>query len=377
MKNVPQNLLKALPDKDWWGRQRAIRDIITRPEEEYLIHLEEGLRNDDDANVRNAVMEVYRALGSRALPALGRLVKDADPEIRLFAVNILFDIADKRGLPLLLFTIHDSDINVRVSSAEALGAIGGGRALAALKEALGDESWVAVAAVHSLGEIGGEEALHILYDCLDRQELRDIAIVALEKAGDVKSIRHLTEYFLRSELREIVLKAIVKIGEKERVKPAPEYFLGIVPALIEMMISSSSEMKRYAFIALCWSQDVAGLSYMIDALRDEDLQEYAIEGLLGIGRRSVCAIVDEMKASRGNHRPVLAKVLVMIGEGKALLQFAEDDDPEVRTEAALALGCLDLERAKLTLIKMLSDPHGEVREAARSTIDKLEAGRGS
>jgi HEAT repeat protein len=375
MKTVPHKLLRVLPDKDWWGRQLMISDLISYPEEEYLGHLEEGLRNNDDANVRNAMMEVYRALGRRALPSLAVLAKDADPEVRLFAVNILSDIGDEEGLPLLLSTIRDGDINVRAASAEALGAIGGSRALAALKEALSDDSWVAMAAVHAIGEIGREEALHILYDCLDSREYRDIALSAVERAGDAGSIHHLIKYFEKSDIRGRVLKAIVKIGERERVRPASEYFFSIVPALIEMIDSSPPEIKRYALIALCWAHDVMGLPYMIEAVKNEELQEYAIEGLLGIGRRAVCAVVDELKASDGSHRPVLAKVLDMIGEGKALLQFAEDEDPEVRTEVALALGSLDLERAVLALTKMLSDTHEEVRRAARKSIERFNTDR--
>jgi HEAT repeat protein len=377
MKTVPHKLLRVLPDKDWWGRQLVISDLIAHPEEEYLGHLEEGLRNNDDANVRNAMMEVYRALGRRALPSLAVLARDADPEVRLFAVNILSDIGDGEGLPLLLSTIRDGDINVRAASAEALGVIGGSRALAALKEALCDDSWVAMAAVHAIGQIGGEEALHILYDCLDSREYRDIALSAVERAGDAGSIHHLTKYFEKSDIRGRVLKAIVKIGERERVRPASEYFFSIVPALIEMIDSSPPEIKRYALIALCWAHDVMGLSYMIEAVKDEELQEYAIEGLLGTGRRAVCAVVDEMKASDGSHRPVLAKVLDMIGEGKALLQFAEDEDSEVRTEVALALVSLDLERSALALTKMLSDPHEEVRKAARKSIERLNTDRSS
>jgi HEAT repeat protein len=371
MKTVPHKLLRVLPDKDWWGRQRMISDLIAHPEEEYIGHLEEGLRNNDDANVRNTMMEVYRALGRRALPSLAVLARDADTEVRLFAVNILSDIGDEQGLPVLLSTIRDGDINVRAASAEALGRIGGSRALAALNEALCDETWVAMAAVHAMGEIGGQEALDILYECMDRREYRDIALAAVERAGDAGSIQHLTKYFERSDVRDRVLKAIVKIGERERVRPAPEYFFSIVPVLVGMIESSPPDIKRYAVIALCWSHDIMGLPYMIEAVRDEELQEYAIEGLLGIGRRTVCAVVDELKASSGSHRPVLAKVLDMIGEGKALLQFAEDEDPEVRTEVALALGSLDLERAVLALERMLSDPHDEVRKAACKSFGKV------
>jgi len=60
----------------------------------------------------------------------------------------------------------------------------------------------------------------------------------------------------------------------------------------------------------------------------------------------------------------------MIGEHKALLQFADDDDVEVRTEAALALGSLNMERATRALEKMLSDPYEEVRQAASRSLHR-------
>jgi HEAT repeat protein len=135
-----------------------------------------------------------------------------------------------------------------------------------------------------------------------------------------------------------------------------------------MLGSSDEEMKKYAFMALSWSADITGLPFFLDGVRDEELQEYAIEGLLGIGRKAVCSIVDEMKRSSGVHRPMLARVLCMIGEPKALLQFAGDEDPEVRAEVALAIGSLGLERAVRTLHEMLSDECEEVRLAARKGL---------
>jgi len=370
MNTEVKKLLKDLPDRDWWGRQKIIARLTAHDEEEYIDHLEQSIRNHDSADVRNTAMEVYKALGSRAFPSLSSLLKEQDPEVRLFAVNIICQIGDRKGLPLLLSAVRDKDENVRCAAAEGLGKIGGSRTLGELRRAFSDEPWVAMAAIASVGEIGGEQARDLLYECLEKGIYREAAVLALEKAGNRYSIAHLTPFFSDGNLKEIVLRAIVRIAEREHVKPQPEYFISLAPLLVEAIRSSDDEMRKHAFMALCWAGDVSGLPHLIEAVQDEDLQEYAIEGLLNIGRKAVCSIVDELKESSGGHRLILAKILTMMGEHKALLQFADDDDVEVRTEVALALGSLDMERAKTTLKKMLSDPYEEVRQAASRSLQR-------
>jgi HEAT repeat protein len=363
--------LEGLRESDWWERRKAISALVSCPEQEYRAFLEDGIRNHEDADIRNASIEVFRALGARAIPALASLSKDPDPEVRLFTANILCEIHDESALPILSALIQDPDINVRAASAEAMGKTGDRRCLPMLKGALTDETWVAMAAIMAMGDIGGQDALSILYECLENEDRRAIAITALEKAGERESIKYLTSCFDYEDLSGHVLKAVVNIAEREHVRPQPEYFINLVPKLIEMVGSPDKEARLRAFTALCWAKDVAGLPYIIEALRDEWLQESAIEGLLGIGRRAVCGIVDELRTSSGSHRVILAKVLDMLGESRALLQFAEDEDPEVRAQAALSLGSVDLKRAASTLSEMLSDPYEEVRLAAEKSLANL------
>lgn len=364
MNTEVKRLLRDLPKRDWWGRQKIIERLTAHNEKEYIDYLQQSIRDHDNADIRNTAMEVYKALGIRAFPSLASLLKEDDPEVRLFVVNIICQIGDGKGFQLLVSAMHDKDENVRCASAEGLGRTGDSRALAELKRAFSDEPWVAMAAIGSVGEIGGEEACSLLYACIEKGIYLDAVVLALEKAGNRHSIAYLTPFLSDQNLKEIVLRAIVRIAEREHVKPQPEYFISLTPLLIETIRSSDDEMRKHAFMALSWAGDVTGVPYLIDGLREEDLQEYAIEGILDIGRKAVCSIVDELKESSGGHRLILAKILTMMGEQKALLQFADDDDVEVRTEVALALGSLDMERAAKALEKMRSDPYEEVRQAA-------------
>ena len=364
-------LIKKLPHLDWWHRSKTIKDLLRHPEDEYTGFLEDGIRNHEEANVRNAAMEVYAALGPRALPSLSVLQKDDDPEVRLFSVNVLCEIRDAKTLPLLFASIKDPDMNVRAASAEALGRIGAPQALGMLQEALSDDPWVAIAAINAIGEIGGEKALLILYDCLKHESSRAMAIDALEKAGNKESIQYLAVCLASEDVREMALKAIVKIAERERFRARPEYFISLAHTLKEMYNSADPDKRKQAFIALCWLEDIMAVPYLIEGLKDDELSEYAIEGLLHVGKKAVCSIVDNLKHSTGRHRVILAKILNMLDENIALLQFAEDDDPEVRTEVALVIGSIPLERAAKALSKMQEDPQEEVRLAARKSLDSL------
>ncbi len=357
-------LLRDLGSPEWWIRSSAIKDLLQYPEEDYFPFLENALRDHDNANLRNASMECYKALSSRALPSLRRLIADDDPEVRLFAANLLGDIADTGTAPDLINAMKDPDCNVRIASAEALGKIRDARAVNILREALNDEPWVAMASIKALGEIGGDESLKALYSCLEREEYRGLAFDAIEKAGNEHAIRYLTPFVDRDEMRELALKAVVNIADRRGIRLMPEYFMNMTPLLIGLQGSQDPEVKRAAFIALAWTGDPEGLPFFIDALNDEDLQEYAIRGFLGIGKKAVPEIIDALRDSGRPQRIVLAKLLAMLGEHEALLQFSRDYDPEVRVEVALALAKINSAETVGILSRMMNDPDEEVRMAA-------------
>jgi len=374
MLKEPHEIWKILPKKDWWERQQYITMLTAFPIDEYMAELEQGIRNDDDADVRNAAMEVYRALGPRGFSSLEALLKDSNHEVRLFAVNILCSIADRGTFPLLAEAILDADVNVRVASAEALGKIRDERAVPVLENVLDDEPWVAMAAIDALGQIGGEAALRVLYRCLEMPGFQELAIASIGKAGKQGSIKYLAECLHNAQLAEYALKAFLEIAERENVRPAPEFFMHHIPMLLGMLQSADPGTRKAVGIAISWSHSAGAQQCLIESVRDEELQEHAVAALLQAGKRAVCGIIDEMRGSTGPHRVLLAKTLSMLGEHDALLQFAADSDPEVRTEVALALGSVALPRAAQTLESMLNDPEEEVRMAARRSLEKKAKG---
>lgn len=364
-------LLNDLKNTDWWVRKETIRKLLDYPESLYLSDLEVWLRNGEDALLRNASMEIFKELGERALVSLGCLLKDEDVDVRIFAANVLGDIMNPSALEDLVVALRDPDDNVRIAVAEALGKIGDKRAVDPLTAVFGDMPWTAMAAIEALGRIGGQNALAVLHQCLENKDYCGIACSALEKAGDRSSIEHLLPFLKVEEVRELVLQAIVGIAEREKTVLPASLFSGDIDLLVDWLGSPQEEIRRAAFIAMSWSNDMRGLPYFLKAFQDDLLLEYALNGILALGNKAVPEIVETMKKP-GKDKGVLAKVLSMIGEKESLLLFVNDEDDEVRAEVALAIGSLRKPEVPEVLWKLSRDPVEEVRAAALLSLRNSE-----
>ncbi|MBI5640141.1 MAG: HEAT repeat domain-containing protein [Nitrospirae bacterium] len=364
-----QELLLGLQSSNWWVRKERIEKLLGYPEGLYMSVLEAWIKKDDDALLRNASMEAYRALGRRSLNSLVSLLQEDDADVRIFSANLLGDIKDSNSLPALIEAMADPDDNVRIAAAEALGKIGDKRAIPALTASLDDVPWAVMAAIESIGIIGGEEALSVLYRCLERDEYCGMACAAIAKAGNLRSLPYLMPYLQRGDIREFALKAVVSIAERDGIRPAPAEFEGMAPLLTELLGSPDNELRKAAFIALSWTEDVRTLPCLFDALNDDRLQEYAVKAIISVAGKAVPEIIEALKRP-GRNRVILAKILSMCGEDKALLEFAGDEDAEVRTEAALALGNIGDAEAQEALARLRRDPVEEVRAAACRSVKK-------
>lgn len=364
--------MRGLSLLDCWQRKRAIATILEYPLEQIIPVLERGVRDHENADMRNASMEVFRALGDQAFSALASLMRDSDPEVRLFSVNILYEIGDPASLPLLLGAVDDADVNVRAAAIEALGKMRDPQALSVLVHALDDEPWVAAAAIHAMGEIGGQDALGILLQCLDRSDAREMALVALERSGDLDALIPVMRLFDDNALKGQAVKTFVAISERQRHVPQAELLKPYADMFGRMFAVPDPELRKAACRALSWSGSSTGVPFLIKAVKDEELQEYAICGLLQTGGNAVSGITRALRMSVGSHRAILAKILGMLHAEQALIEFADDEDPEVRTEVALALGSVEAAEAEGLLLTMLADPHEEVQLAARRSLRLLK-----
>lgn len=105
----------------------AIASSLIRIGTEAVVeHCAELLRSDDPY-VRNLALEILQVLDQRSLAVGRRLLDDPDPEIRIFAVNVLGELRAREAGELLRRVVaEDEDINVVAAAVEYLGELGVG-----------------------------------------------------------------------------------------------------------------------------------------------------------------------------------------------------------------------------------------------------------
>jgi HEAT repeat protein len=361
-------LLENLTDSDWWVRKDTIQKLLDYPAESYVGYLIQWLRNDEDALVRNAAMEMLREMGTGALSSLLSLLQDEDSDIRIFSANVLGDLEEPAALDALGRTLRDPDENVRTAAVEAIGKIGEEKAVDLLIEASSDHAlWVAMAAIEAMGKIGGKKAISGLHACLGNKDCRAMVCSVLGIAGEQNSIEYLIPLLDQEDTGGLALQAAVTIADRDKGLLPPSFFSDKIEMLIEWFDSPQDETRRSALIALSWSGDIRGLHCLLSASEDDQLLEYALQGLLLLGGKAAPGIVNAMHLQKKNKR-MLAKILAMTGEQERLLFFTGDEDEEVRTEVALAIGSLRTPAASDALLALSRDPVLEVREAALLSI---------
>src|SRR5262245_40806495 len=274
-------LLTAVGDDSWPVRQAATEQLTGFDRDALLPALEAALRNNEDAALRNAAMEIYVKMGAAALPPLLELIEDADQEIRNFAAVMLGTLRDERGVSALIRALQDQDVNVRHAAAASLGQIGSREAVSPLIEALRTEPWLQYPAITALGEIGDSRATPALLELLSDEMLRGPVLEALGRVAGREALRHLIPglYAADPVLRNLAIKAVVSIeqratAEGESLDPDVQAALrrgDLVEHLLHTLDDDDHTIRRTAVITLGWLKEPRAEPALIGLLRQAAL----------------------------------------------------------------------------------------------------------
>ncbi|HEY6874368.1 MAG TPA: HEAT repeat domain-containing protein [Geobacteraceae bacterium] len=149
-------LLLLVGDAGKGLRQEAMGRLLELGLDTCCAELENAVRNDDDADLRNGAMEAFVGFGPAAVPKLVMLLDDDNEEVRNFSTVMLGDIGSRTAVEPLIRLLSDPDANVRHGAAEALAKIGDRRAVPPLRRLLRGDYWDNGYAVAALGKLGGE-----------------------------------------------------------------------------------------------------------------------------------------------------------------------------------------------------------------------------
>ncbi len=226
------------------------------------------LLRSDDAPTRNASMDILRAVGVQDFPTLIELLHDADPDIRIFASDILGSTDSRLAVaPLCEALLKDHEVNVRYQAAVSLGELAFAEASSCLGKAMEDDEWVQFAVIEALAKIRDASSVGALVKALDRSSdlVASMIVDALGEIGNIKAVTMLLKRMDASPevLRNKIVKAVVRIlGGKA------------------LSLLSTAERERFR-------------EYLLAALADdeEDVQDAAVSGLGSVGGEAAATAV--------------------------------------------------------------------------------------
>ncbi|HVR97633.1 MAG TPA: HEAT repeat domain-containing protein, partial [Thermoanaerobaculia bacterium] len=225
-------------------RERALRIGSAVLSDEQLT---EYLRNDEDAVLRNAGLEIFKMRGGRSFPFAIRLLKDPDEDVVLQAVLILDHLRDPRALEPLRGVLDHPDTNVIQAALLAMGKIGDARCIPDLLPFLSGDAWLQMAAVQALGDLRSPLAIRPLSGLLTDLLVGSLAAEAMARIGGAAAFRALAAHWLayREQLEsEAMLGLLAHV--LEGLSQPPTRVEGLEEALAEALADPAVEARSAA-----------------------------------------------------------------------------------------------------------------------------------
>ncbi|WP_147821755.1 HEAT repeat domain-containing protein [Salidesulfovibrio onnuriiensis] len=280
------------------------------------------LLRSDEAPVRNLSMDILREIGHQDVGALIDLLHDEDPDMRIFASDILGSSGNPLAVDALCDALlKDPEVNVRYQAAVSLGDLGMPEAAGCLNKAMQDEEWVQYSVIEALTKIKHSSSVDALVKALDRASdlVASMIIDALGEMGNVKAVTMLLRRMEASPtaLRNKIAKAVVNIlGGK---------------SLTLLTKDERENFRQYLLVAL---KD-----------EDEDIQDAAIRGLAYVGGEHASAGILDIAAGldQDNDQERLSDIianLARIGLTEALKNGIAHEDQDHARVAVQALSLI-------------------------------------
>ena len=382
-------LAEAIGDPSWRVRKSAVEVFLglpIAPETREQI-LDKALRSEENAGKRNSAIEIYIRLGRKTFPHIVELVKDPDPDVRKFAVEILIENGGEGVEDSLLSCLEDEDENTRMAAVEGLGKVGTECALEMLLTLLGQSvPGMDFMIVKTLSEIGARGAVLPVEPIAERLEdptLREVALQALGSGRNPEAVPMLEERIRegRARTREKALLALARLAASRQEVDLAE--AGLSPEVILPFRENPKEEVRLAAVQVLSqmrSPRVLAVLLPIIFSGQEEMQSAARTGIVQLGPEALREIIEKYQDFPKEGRYRMMEIIGLLESGgEAELELRRDNllreiitrphsDLEEKAEAALAVGRLGLVGMAGALADLLDAPEETLSAAALSAM---------
>lgn len=387
-------LLKALRDESTAVQEAATQSLISigistdedrfiAAPGEIVAYMVIPLLREEEAYIRNTALLILTEIGSRAPQLIYQLLKDKDPDVRKFGLDLIADIKTGFDGAKLIPLLKDLNPNVRAATAKALGELNYKEAIPFLIDSLKDEEWVVFYVLQALAVLHAEEASEAIGELMlttDSLLIKAEAIETLGKIGTERVVDPLLKYYplaTKDEKKEIV-KALIRVGVIPKDTDIKE-------ELISILKEEDWEDKAIAFKGVILTNLVEAIPLLIEEAGSLDPACFDYDEKIGLIQETLLSIDSEDELIRLIDRDKLkyrAKAFVIKTLGKMrskkavpiLLRLLEDIKRDIRIASAKALGDIgEISSIKPLLGRSMEDSDVNVRKAAIEALGMIRA----
>jgi HEAT repeat protein len=379
-------LLGALGDESWRVRRQAVDGLLRHGGQTAVKSLLRVMREQHrNLSVLNSALQVFTLSGVDAIEPLTECLTDSDADLRIYAAHALGDQHDPRAIPALIKALDDSDSNVRYHTIEALGRLRATDAVdPLLKVAESGDFYLAFPALDALTRIGDSRIGPSIVPLLEDEMLRVPAAEALGQLGDEDAIAPLIGLLNRPGAPALAIsQALAALYDRyERLYQEGSYIADIVRSSVtaigaQNLLGSLNDAKddglRALALVLGWMEGEATERALTRLLGRATARKEVVEALVRFGPRVTRLLVEQLDSEDLETRQSAVIALGRIGDGQAvpaLVRVMTADD-ELVIAAAGALAKIGDRRAFEALIALIGHPQTAVRQAVVSAINSI------
>jgi HEAT repeat protein len=330
--------------------------------------------NDRIKEVRGVVVDTLIEMGTPTIQPLINALQSEHSRIRKGATVALGMLEDKAAVdPLMELLKKEEDQQVRENAVMALGMLGDKKAVDIMIQLLEDENKnIRKNAITSLGVFKDKKAVKPLSKILDTEEdvnIRRLIVVTIGEIGDVTGVDALVGALKDSDetIRENAARYLIRIG-----KPAIEKLISVLkdkdtdPIVKKHAVTIVGKVSKKG--------DKRVLNVMLAALEDEN-DEVRRNAAIILGRIGDKTVVNGLIKALGDKSESVqknaAESIARIGKPavKPLIAALSSKDEDIRGYSIYALGRIGDKRCVRYLKKIaLTDKDEKVREAAKKVL---------
>jgi len=379
-------LVDAARDESWRVRRSAVDGLARHGREDAVKLLLRTLREEHrNLSVLNSAIQVLALTGVDAVAPLADCLNDSDVDLRIYAAHALGEQHDRRAVPSLIRALEDPDANVRYHAIEALGKLRASEAVDQLVTvARSGDFYLAFPALDALTRIGDSRIAPELVPLLEDEMLRVPAADALGHLGDEETVAPLVALLNRpgAPVSTIAQSLAALYDRHERlyqegnlVADLARSAVGATAAhnLLAALNETGDDELRALALVMGWVEDESLERALTRLIGKASARKEVVEALVRYGARVVDLLVEQLDSEELDVRQAAVTALGRIGDGRAVpaLVRALDSDPELVIGAAGALANIGDRRAFDALLQFIGHPYAAVRQAVIAAINSI------